>query len=110
MSAFLTGSRVYGTPREDSDFDMVVLMTVADLYAAMQHLHGEVVHDYSFSAGSLRFGDLNLIIQTDPKLFAAWQKARDTLTAIKPVTREVAVAVHKQCFAEAEPPAEPLLC
>lgn len=29
MKAFITGSRAYGTPREDSDLDLVILTTPA---------------------------------------------------------------------------------
>ncbi len=82
FSAILTGSRVYGKPTEDSDIDLVVLMSPekgADLAALM----GEGLN-------------LNVIVETDPKQFEIWGVGTALLTAQAPVSRDTAVAVFAE--------------
>lgn len=93
MTAFLTGSRAYGTPRPDSDVDLCVLLSHDDLEAlALQapQANGEPASGDENDA-SLRFGRLNLIAMTDPDRFAAWKEATAELVARKPVTRDQAI-------------------
>jgi len=86
MTSFMTGSRVYGTPRPDSDVDVVVLVSLddaTDLWAESQ------------SENSVRYGHLNLILCTDTEKgrekFKVWKEVTEYLKSQKPVTREKAV-------------------
>lgn len=96
--AIVTGSRVYGIPKSDSDIDLVVLVTPADLKRLMT-VAGEVVGG---SAGgercieaSLRFGKLNLLCVTDPVAYHVWERGTRELRDNAPVTRDVAVAMFQ---------------
>lgn len=65
MNAFLTGSRVYGKVKPDSDIDLVVLL---------DHDSAEIIRKLSDDPiGPVRFGSLNLIICTDETMFMAWK-------------------------------------
>ena len=70
--AFLTGSRAYGTPRADSDIDVVAMMshTLALLLVAF----GEAPEGYEDDQGflSVRFGMLNLMCCWEDEAFFAW--------------------------------------
>jgi hypothetical protein len=99
---FVTGSHAYGTPRLDSDIDLVVYGSMHTLDAlATQHESarpkhpGEQYHDM-LRSGCLYFGRLNLIFITDTKLFDAWRAATEWLTRRKPVDREYAIRVHRR--------------
>lgn len=88
MNAFLTGSQVYGTPTPESDVDLCVQMSWADMNALTRFADS--------ISGSLpdaqKFGKLNLLILEDWK-FRAWKRGTEDLVARKPVTREEAIAV-----------------
>lgn len=91
MSAFLTGSRAYGTPRPNSDIDLVV--TIHE----QQTL--DLLEEYSDGAGgsrggdrSLRFGRLNLIALEEWEA-RAWRVATNQLQAQRPVTKVEAIAL-----------------
>ena len=106
---FPTGSRVYGTPREDSDWDMVCwcpeerdldrLVWVASVLRggtkakASRDLEGEHHVDYSTAdvSACLYIGNLNIIAVTDKKEFELWRDATRLLMRMRPVTREFAV-------------------
>lgn len=85
MNAFLTGSRVYGTPRPDSDIDLVILV---------DGLTGDALELLKEGDGAIRFGRLNLIACYDKQDFLNWKKGTDQLREIArlegPVTREQA--------------------
>lgn len=98
MIAFLTGSQVYGTPRPDSDVDLVIQVSGEDFAILNQLCDGT-----GASSQSIRFGKLNLIILPSDKKFAAWQKATDALKARKPVTREQAVKEITAAMEATEP-------
>lgn len=86
--AFLTGSRVYGTPTEDSDWDLVVLTTDATALA----LHDVFAPDEPASRqGSIKVGKLNLILITNLAEYGAWRAGTEQLKARAPVTREEAI-------------------
>jgi predicted nucleotidyltransferase len=93
MRSFLTGSRVYGTPRQDSDIDLVVLVSEGDLIA-LSKLADELKDlespggAYYEDGTSLRFGKLNLLCVTEEKHFDVWRKGTEELMLIAPVTRE----------------------
>lgn len=90
-NAFVTGSRVYGTPRPDSDIDLCV----TGISELDYHLLRENADDHKGSGdGSLVFGRLNLIL-LDAAEFEVWREATNELAARKPVTREEAVREFK---------------
>lgn len=116
-AAIVTGSRKYGKPRINSDIDLVVLVSPADLKrlrdaAAIAHpAQGEIeaVRDTrgttietaegrvesdgqgEMSSGSFRFGMLNLVVTTEPDMFQSWVQGTKELKAKgKPVDRETA--------------------
>jgi predicted nucleotidyltransferase len=98
-SAFLTGSRVYGTPRPESDADLVIFTdekTKNDLFA-LSRLFSRDTSDIGKGSteNSCRFGDLNLIVITDEADWTRWQIGTVACTLQKPVTREHAVAMFK---------------
>ncbi len=95
---FLTGSRCYGIPRDDSDIDLVVYLDEADL-EEMDTLENivmdkdeelESMYGQAYTK-SLRFGNLNLICCTDDKVFEAWRIITRELKQMTPVPREFAV-------------------
>lgn len=90
---FITGSRAYGYPREDSDVDLVVGVSGDDAMELWKH--------GSSGEASCRFGKLNLITfhldsSTGPDRFKEWRRVHDSLVARKPVTREEAVAAFQE--------------
>ena len=79
--AFVTGSRAYGTPRKDSDIDLVVFVTEADLKRLQDfcelsgHEQAELDVEYISAGGTpLRFGELNLLCVTDERKYNVWRK------------------------------------
>jgi Kef-type K+ transport system membrane component KefB len=62
--SFITGSRAYGTPRPDSDVDLVIL-TDEDTATALRTL--------SDGKGAVRFGKLNLVVCTTQDEYAVWR-------------------------------------
>lgn len=90
MSAILTGSRAYGTPRPDSDVDLVIRLspeTLVQLIAASDK-HAEYPENNS---ASVRFGILNLICVTSDSAYETWRSNTAALVARKPVTRDEAI-------------------
>ena len=95
FKAFVTGSRVYGQPRVDSDIDLVVFLSPADLERLTvfgQQMTSPEDPDYVMAGGiPFRFGDLNLLCVTDEKKYEVWKKGTRHLKRQKPVTRGFAV-------------------
>lgn len=89
--AFLTGSRAYGTPRPDSDVDLVVMVSQADL-VELARLDDKKSWRPDMKSASLRFGNLNIVAVTNEKLYDAWERVTLDLIAKKPVDRETAKA------------------
>jgi hypothetical protein len=92
---FLTGSRVYGTPREDSDIDLVALVSDKDLYELVKAAEatgglGSGQDEYE-DGRSLRFGKLNLLCVTKKRHFDIWKLGTLELMAMAPVTRDHAI-------------------
>lgn len=90
MQAFITGSRRYGTPGQDSDIDLVVRCDddTANMLFDLSDQEG--------SCQTIRFGLLNLIVCTSDSTFAKWKQGTEELAAKAPVTREEAVATFKR--------------
>ena len=81
----LTGSRIYGEPRKDSDYDVGLLVTHDQLYfladAAGVDLSKRPERGpdgcreyFTTTDATFKFGDLNVIALTDPLEFEGWVK------------------------------------
>lgn len=91
MNVFLTGSRAYGTPTDNSDVDLAIVVESADaerLAGLADRSRGSASSDWL----SLYFGRLNLIC-LKPAAFDAWKAANEQLKAERPVTRDRAIEV-----------------
>lgn len=91
MKAFMTGSRVYGKPRDDSDVDLVVRMD-SDTAISLYKLCG--------SKDCIRFGILNILPAVSDKEYQIWKEGTEKLIRKmektgKPITREEAVTLFK---------------
>ena len=91
MSAYLTGSHAYGTPRADSDVDLVVHIPLGHEAAVLLKNASHVCFDGP-SSMSLMFGRLNLIVFREIDEFDKWREVTDALASKAPVTRDEAVA------------------
>ena len=98
MQPFITGSRAYGTPKEESDID-IVLLVESDVIQELQEMCDQP-DDFETYLGidtggdittSIRFGKLNMILHTRPEKYNAWKEATDELIQRKPVARDEAV-------------------
>lgn len=93
--SFVTGSHAYGTPGRESDIDLVVIVTEADLLILMNGADERNEWDAQYQerapqAACLRFGNLNLIACTSEETFEVWRKGTRQLKANAPVLRSVA--------------------
>lgn len=98
MKAFLTGSHVYGTPKPESDIDLVVLVSPADLALIMAAHNASDRNDTDYSGAvtaSLKFGKLNLLLETREDRFAIWRLGTSELKTKAPVHRDVAVETFR---------------
>jgi predicted nucleotidyltransferase len=110
MTAFMTGSHVYGTPTEKSDIDLVVLMDPQELdRLRVMSDYGEDRDSYVMArdGASLRFGSLNLIVVTTQEQFDAWARARVECQTLEPCDRDTAKAIHKKHRTRGEVEAAP---
>jgi hypothetical protein len=80
MNAFITGSRVYGQARSDSDIDLVILVD-----CETKSLLAKFGAD---EKGTIRFGCLNIIAVETPTEFAAWKVATAQMVYRKNTTGE----------------------
>lgn len=91
--ALLTGSRRYGTPRPDSDIDVV--MRVDDALAQTLRDAAGVI-----TGEPVKFGKLNLILCENDDTYGRWDRGTMELITItedeeRPITRAEAVAHFK---------------
>ena len=101
MYAFLTGSMAYGTPREDSDIDVVMRVGSWDMVNSMAyHADESGSFDEYVHQTSMRYGKLNVILCFTDNAYEAWRRGTEELIARKPVTRQEAVDTFKRLFAE----------
>lgn len=108
--AFVTGSRAYGEPREDSDVDLVVLMDSEGMRLLASLVQDDDRKDYPEATSvSLRFGELNLIVCTSQEDYDDWVTGTAELKAKSPVGREEAVATFKRLFSAPSVPGLSLL-
>lgn len=100
MKAFVTGSCAYGLVKKDSDVDLVVFVSDAD----MRLLEKFADSGSTLAKGrppsaegeqgiqaSLRFGRLNLLCVTDPIAYEVWRRGTVLLEREGEVTRDLAV-------------------
>lgn len=86
--SFLTGSRVYGIPNEDSDVDLVVLVTEEEKQKLIEKSdNGQL---------PCMYGPLNIIPVTSGEMYLKWQTALRECEQQKPVSRNEAVAIHQK--------------
>lgn len=90
--AFMVGSRVYGSPREDSDLDLVVPMA-PDVAAKLYELAGLPL------TGPLYFGKLNIIPATSDAQYEAWTDGLAVVLAEQEVKKQpVSMARARDIF------------
>lgn len=94
-TCLLTGSHVYGSPRIDSDVDLVVLVD-EETAKKLEDLSDRGTYP-------VKFGNLNLILVTDERSFKVWKEGTEYLqnvaktTFITP-TREQAIEYLNELF------------
>lgn len=110
--SFFTGSRIYGTPKPESDLDLCLLVTDRE-YDLLAALADRSPDHKTFLAGSeagqgkwntktrsFRFGRLNILATTDTEMYRAWKSATEGLQKAQeimgPVSREQAVAAFQK--------------
>lgn len=71
MNAFITGSRVYGKPKPDSDIDLVVFADY-QTRTMLESMSDDKPSD-PFTPTTIRFGKLNVIVCEDFDEFVAWR-------------------------------------
>jgi hypothetical protein len=94
--AFITGSQAYGTATPESDIDLVCFVSEETKRQIIEHARGVPI----------RFGDLNLILETDLTLYAAWEAAKDRCVqennnrrakGLSPLSKEEVCEIHACC-------------
>lgn len=93
--AFITGSRAYGTPREDSDIDLVIKCSHDDL-VLLNQFGGKPEWNTNNVSANLRWGNLNVIAISSDIVYEAWKLTNDELLKRKPVDRETAKTEFKK--------------
>lgn len=101
--AFITGSRAYGTPREDSDIDLVIRCSPEDAEILLgwneatqeERMQGAAAYGEE-GILQVRYGRLNLILCTDDYRYAEWVEGTAWLKASAPVTRDQAIALFEK--------------
>lgn len=98
MEAFITGSRAYGTPGEDSDIDLVIRCDEKTRDKLVELLAPDDGYDDKDRI-QVRSGKLNLMLCVDDDSFATWRDGTDMLQAEADagheVTRDDAIEVFR---------------
>ena len=89
---FITGSRAYGIPTEDSDIDLVLPPNTNTEFKKT------LVGFSDDREIPVKYGRLNLILTNELKQWELWLQATNELIAMKPVTREFAVEYITKLF------------
>lgn len=86
---FITGSRAYGSPSEDSDLDIVIR---CDRYiaAVVESLIGRSTSDYDHESVSVQCGQVNLHLCTTDREYDRWKLGTRSCEVVAPVDRETA--------------------
>ncbi len=93
--AFITGSRAYGTPREDSDIDLVIKCSHDDL-VLLSSFGGKSTWNQNNVSANLRWGNLNIIAISSDIVYEAWKLTNEELLKRRPVDRETAKTEFKK--------------
>lgn len=93
--AFITGSRAYGTPRPDSDIDLVIKCSHDDL-VLLNSFGGKSTWNPNNVSANLHFDNLNIIAISSDIVYEAWRLTNEELLKRKPVTRETAKTEFKK--------------
>lgn len=118
IRAFVTGSHAYGTPRDNSDIDLVVLVEPESL-ALLRVAVGADPPPASAgpdTSASLMFGKLNLVVVRDEREFQIWRDVTAELALRRPVDQATAKALLCERLAKpntdlpAEAPADTDIC
>lgn len=94
LQAVLTGSRVYGNPRPNSDVDLIIRVSDHEL-AILTQAADAVFNCKENNSRSLKFGNLNLICVTSDQMFHAWIAGTQELVKKAPVTRDDAILLFE---------------
>lgn len=86
---FITGSRAYGSPSEESDLDIVIR---CDRYVAavVEALVGKCSSDYDHESVSVQCGEVNLHLCTTDREYDRWKLGTRSCEVVAPVDRETA--------------------
>ena len=95
--ALMTGSRVYGTPSEASDWDVVVFCNREDAQKVFNKLDKITEwSDFGDQDGdSVKFGNINFVLCYTQERFNSWKTGTEELDKKKPVERKFAVDLFK---------------
>ena len=110
MKAFVTGSHVFGNPKEDSDIDLVVrVASLFDLDALIKQSDTHLPTSAFQCQGqfSLRFGNLNLLVTRTDSYYAAWKIATDAARKLRaekgePLAKDEYVPLFRRVFGDLE--------
>ena len=91
MLAFITGSRAYGSPRPDSDIDLVIRCN-STVRAALHAMRDNATDD----SPVLRFGRLNIVACLTDDDYAVWKFGTAALEQKTPVKRNRAISFFKK--------------
>lgn len=91
---FLTGSRVYGTPTETSDLDVVIRCDPYVL-AAIEALVGKSAADYDHESISVQCGPVNLHLCPSDREYDRWKQGTRTCEVVAPTDRETAMKLMR---------------
>ena len=95
MNAFVTGSRAYGTPSNDSDTDLVIRVSYED-FIKLAEAAGRCDEFTVSVPHSLQFGKLNVIALTSDEEYNKWKAAYDICKSKAPCSREKAIKIHNK--------------
>jgi len=108
MSPFITGSRCYGTPNEDSDIDLVLRVSIDDAFVLIAHSDDPppdaVLEHYGVDGlKTVRYGELNLLLCANDSTFHAWKVGTDACREKReklgrPLTRVEAIEIFQAVF------------
>ena len=97
LEGFLTGSRVYGVPHDESDVDLVVWVPHPE--------DRKILSEQSETCGPVRYGKLNLIIPRSVQEFRVWREVTGDLTeralSGSSVAKSEAIDIFHKRFLEA---------